>query len=80
MSRAPRVDPQPGDILRDAREDVSRKVVKCVADRLLVEIGADNRSWVMRTKWQKWAARKRSVTVQAIAKQEGQELAAGSGL
>jgi hypothetical protein len=80
MRRDPRTDPQPGDILRDAREDVARKVVKCEVDRLLVEIGADSCSWVMLAKWQKWAARKRAVTVQVIAKQDEQKLAAAHRL
>ena len=67
MTRDPRIDPQPGDILRSSREAFPRKVLKCESDRLLVEIGAAKRCWMTLTQWHKWARPKRSVTVQAMA-------------
>ena len=55
--RDPRADPQPGDIFRDPQEVYARKIVKRESDRVLVEIGANNRGWQKLATWQKWAAR-----------------------
>ncbi len=56
LPRDPRSDPQPGDILRDPFETLPRKVLKREAGQVLLEIGANNRSWLKLATWQKWAA------------------------
>jgi len=46
------------DIFRDPQEVYARKIVKRESDRVLVEIGANNRGWQKLATWHKWAARR----------------------
>ena len=55
MTRDSRTDPQPGDILRDRFDGFVRKIVKREPDRVLVQIGVNNRTWRKLATWRKWA-------------------------
>jgi len=62
MTRDPRTDPQPGDILRYSGEDFPRRVLEREDDSVLVEMGA-RRSSMTLNRWFRWANRKRSIVV-----------------
>jgi hypothetical protein len=64
-ARDPRIDPQPGDLLRDPDEDFPRKIIKREPDRVLVEIGSKNRRhWAKLATWRNWASLERVVPVE----------------
>jgi hypothetical protein len=57
IARDPKLDPQPGDILRCNCEGFARKILKREANRVLVQIGMNSRGWRKLATWQKWASR-----------------------
>ena len=65
-ARDPRLDPQPGDILRAYGEGFFRRILKRDADRVLVEMGANNHGWRKLASWQKWANRS-AVVIASVA-------------
>ena len=71
IHRDPRIDPQPGDILRDPNDQFPRKVLKRQGDRVMVEMGAYNHGWRGLATWRKWAAGTQVVIVTSAADQEG---------
>jgi hypothetical protein len=71
MTRDPRTDPSPGDILRDPLEDFPRVVIKCYGSRVLLEIGRHNRTWMRVDRWREWAAQGRVVMALVATNQEG---------
>jgi hypothetical protein len=56
--RDPRSDPQPGDELRDTRDQIKRRVLKREGARVFVDIDSKTRFWVKLASWRRWAAEK----------------------